>query len=140
MEQFILSVLSGYGLAGLVILALGWTVLQQQRALNKLNQDRLGDIPILITALQNNTQATNNQAEAIKSRNAVTEELSKAMERQALVFELFMQKTDLLDKGHTDRLHEFKLVIDSIADAMRTNTAMVREIRDRSDEPLPRKR
>lgn len=131
MEQFILNVLSGYGLAGVVILGLGWAVLQQWRTANRINETRLNERDVLIQALQNNTQATKDNAVAIALRNEVTEELSKTIEKQALIIELFMQKMEIHDTGLKEKLSDFKLTVDSIAEASRVNTGVLREVRDR---------
>lgn len=140
MEQFILNVLSGYGLAGVVILGLGWAVLQQWRSANKINESRLGERDVLIQALQNNTQATKDNAAAIASRNEVTEELSKTIEKQALIIELFMQKIEIHDTGLKEKMSDFKLTIDSIAEASRVNTGVLREVRDRvTGDLIPRR-
>lgn len=144
MEQFILNALSGYGLAGVVILALGWTVLQQQKTASKVNDARLAertqDLNLLIKALDNNTQATKDNASAIAERNEVTEELVKAFERQSLVFELLAGKLEMHVKGNVEQQVDFKLTINAIAEATRVNTGILREIRDRDNEPLPRRR
>lgn len=142
MEQFILNVLSGYGLAGLVILALGWTVLQQQKIIGRLNESRLKDLQLVLTALNNNTEATKDNAEAIDRRNEVTEELARSFERQSLVFELLTAKLEMHDKTNMDLQSDFKLTINSIAEATRVNSGILREIRDRDNhnEPVPRRR
>lgn len=139
MEQFILNTLSGYGLAGVVIIALGWTVLQQMKVVAKIHEARLAERDVLIKAIENNTQAAREHAAAIINRNEVTEELSKSIDRQAVVFELFMQKADLHDEGFTEKFRDFKLVIDSFSDAMRQNTSIVREVREKLD-PITRRR
>ena len=139
-EQFILNVLSGYGLAGVVILALGWAVLQQWRSANKINELRLAERDILIKALENNTAATKANALAIGSRNQVTEELGMSLEKQALVFELFMQKVDIHDGNLSGKIQEFKQVIDALAEANRTNTGILTLIRDKVDPVQPRRR
>ncbi len=139
MEQYILNALTGYGLAGVVILALGWTVLQQMNKADTVNESRLADKEAILKVIAANTAASLEHAKAISSRNEVIEELSRSIEKQALVFELFMQKMDFHDDGFKDKLGEFKMVIDSIADAMRTVTAMMREIRDDRDPPSRRR-
>jgi len=144
-EQFILNILSGYGLAGVVILALGWTVLQQHKAANKVNEERLKeraqDISILVKALDNNTQSTKDNAHAIAERNDVTEDLVKSFERQSLIFELLTAKLEMHVKGNAEATADFKLTINAIAEASRVNTGILREIRDRHDnEPIPRRR
>ena len=114
MEQFILDILKGYGLAGVVILGLGWTVLVLVRRIDRINEARLRERDILFKTIENNTASAKDQAIAIADRNKVTEDLGKSFERLALVHELFMQKADMHDEGFKEKLQEYKLVIDSI--------------------------
>lgn len=139
MEQYILNVLSGYGLAGLIILALGWTVLQQMKKADTVNESRLNERDAMLKIIAASTAAQQEAAKAIASRNEATEELVKAFEKQALVFELFMQQMKSHDDGFKDKLGEFKVTIESIAEAMRSMTGTLRSIRDDLDPPLPRR-
>ncbi len=133
MEELAVKVLGPLGLSGLVILALAITVFHLFRTLSKVNEQRLADVGVLIKALDNNTMATRDNASAILARNVITEEQGRIIERQASVFELFMQKADMHDDIIREKLTEFKLVIDSLAEANRTNTGILRDMRDRKE-------
>lgn len=130
MDEIVMKVLSAYGLAGVVIAALGLTVMRLWKDNSKVTDARLNDQIVLIKALENNTQATKENAAAIVSRNLVTESLSKAIEHQATMLELFMQKTDMQNGDTKDRLLEYKLVIDSFAESNRVNTGILKDVRD----------
>lgn len=129
MEDWIKTILQGYGLAGLVIMILGWAVYQMYKNAQKVTKERLADIPVLVKALENNTQATRDNAQAILARNSVTEELTRAIDRQAVAFQLFTQKYEIQIEDLKNKVTEYKMVIDSLAEASRNNTGVLRDIR-----------
>ena len=131
MDELAIKVLGPLGLSGLVILVLAYAVWHLYKQQSKMTESRLADVPILIKALDNNTQATRENAAAIIARNLITEQQGRTIERLSGVLELFVQKAEIHDEAFKDRLQEIKLVIDSFAEANRTNTGILRDLRDK---------
>lgn len=130
MPDWALTILQSYGLAGIVILALGYVVVYQNKSVTKLNDDRWDEKEILIKALESNTAAIKDNARATEERNRVTEQLAEAIEKLATAFEMFSHKTEMHNENVRERLADQKLVIDSVAEASRTNTGVIRDVRN----------
>jgi|SRR6185369_11662248 len=130
MEEMIPKILAQYGLAGLVIAVLGYTVFHMYRAAQRVTKERLADVPILIKALDNNTQATKDQAEAIKSRNTVTEELVKAVDRLSAAQQLASQRNEIQLEAVREKLGDYKQGFEAFADSQRQLAATMRDVRD----------
>ncbi len=56
--------------------------------------------------------------------------LSAGIQHHA-VFEMFMMKTEMRDEGVKEQLADFKKVIEAFTESMRTNTGILRDVRDK---------
>lgn len=129
MPDWVVTILQSHGLAGLVIVALGYAVMYQHSFGVKVNESRLSEKELLIKTIEANTSAVRENARATEERNRVTEHLADAIEKLATAFEVFALKAETHHENVREKLSDQKLVIDSVAEASRTNTGVIRDLR-----------
>lgn len=130
MDWFV-PILQQYGLAGVVIAALGYRVYRQDKTASEVNEARLKDSVVLVNALNANTQATLENAKATSERNAVTQDLAEAIAKQAGAFDVFLQKADFHQNNAKDTLQVQAKALEAFAESNRVNSGILRDIRDR---------
>ena len=129
MPEWMVKILEAYGLAGLVIAALGVACYHLYSKNESTNTSRLAERDVLIKALGDNTTAVRDNARVMEERNKVTEQLADAMEKLATAFEMFSHKAEMHHENVREKLQDQKLVIDASAEANRVNTGVLRDIR-----------
>lgn len=130
MPDWFVTILQGYGLAGVVIAALGYAVYQQHKNATDVNNSRLSERDVLIKALESNTTAIKENAKVTEERNEVTQALAESIAKQAGVFEMFVQKMEMHQENLREKLADQKLIIDALAESNRVNTGILRDVRD----------
>lgn len=130
MPDWVITVLQQYGLAGVVIAALAYTVYQQNRNAIQVNNYRLGERDVLIKALESNTTAIRENAKVTEARNIVTQDLADAISKQAGAFDVFLQKTEFHQSNIKDALADQGKVLSAFSESNRVNTGILRDVRD----------
>lgn len=124
------TILQGYGLAGIVIFVLGWIVFFMYRSSLEVNNSRLGERDVLVKALESNTTAIRENAKATEARNSLTQDLAEAIGKQAGAFDLFIQKAEIQNEGFREKMRDMSVTVDALAEATRVNTGILRDVRD----------
>lgn len=124
------TILQGYGLAGIVIFVLGWIVFFMYRSSLDVNNSRLGERDVLIKALESNTTAIRENAHATENRNSITQDLAEAIGKQAGAFDLFIQKTELQNESFREKMRDMVATVDAMSEASRVNTGILKDVRD----------
>lgn len=130
MPDWFVTVLQGYGLAGVVIAALGYAVYHQNKNATEVNNHRLGERDVLIKALEANTTAIKENAKVTEARNIVTEALADAISKQAGAFDVFLQKTEFHQATMKEAVQKQAQVIEAFSESNRVNTGVLRDVRD----------
>lgn len=128
--DWVVTVMQGYGLAGVAIAALSLAVYQQNKSANLVNNARLSERDVLIKALESNTTAIRENAKVTEQRNVVTEALAEALSKQAGVFDVFLTKTEFYQTAIKDTMSSQSKVMDALAESNRVNTGILRDVRD----------
>ncbi len=130
MPEWFVTILQGYGLAGVVIAALGYAVYQQNKSATEVNNHRLGERDVLIKALEANTTAIRENAKVTEARNIVTQDLAEAITKQASAFDVFLQKTEFYQTNLKDSVQKQSQLFEAFAESNRVNSGILRDIRD----------
>lgn len=130
MPDWFVTVLQGYGLAGVVIAALGYAVWQQSKNAFEVNNHRLAERDVLIKALEANTTAIRENAKVTEARNQVTQDLAEAIGKQAGAFDLFLQKSEFNQTNMKDSIQAQSKVLEAFSESSRVNSGILRDIRD----------
>jgi hypothetical protein len=134
--EWVVTILQQYGLQGVVMGVLGYSVYYLVDSSVSINKDRLGEREILIRALDSNTNAVRDNAAATNDRNQVTKDLAQATEKQAVVLEMFIQKIQFQQDILREKLQDQKVVIDSLALANRVNSAAIQDFMSSQRESI----
>jgi hypothetical protein len=136
-EPWVIEILKGYGLAGVVIAGLVAALVFQTKAvgrrdleLRKLHEQRAIEREKLVELLAaaNNTQRIT--AEVTASRNEIMDDLARAMMTQAHSNDRLGDKVAGQTEMFKERLGDFKHVVDSFGESNRVLTGLVAEIRN----------
>lgn len=123
------------------IVALASAVGIQWRQANKVYGYRLTERDTLKDALNGNTKAMADQTEAAKERNRVIEDLAEAVEKLAVAFDRMNDRLVYQYEQTRDQRRDEVQVISEMAQAVRTQTAMLTDVRNRllypQGGPLP---
>lgn len=131
MPDWTIVILQSYGLAGVVIAALSAAVYLQYKNAFEVNNNRLSERDVLIKALESNTTAIRENAKATDNRNAITQELSDAIAKQATAFDLFLQKAQFQQDGLKENIKDQKAVIEALAESNRINSGILTDVRNK---------
>lgn len=131
MPDWIIIILQGYGLAGIVIAALAIAVYQQFKNSTEVNNNRLSERDVLIKALESNTTAIRENARATEARNTITQDLASAITKQATAFEMFLQKAEFQQENLKDNVRDQKAVIEAVSESIRIHTGILTDIRNK---------
>jgi hypothetical protein len=130
MPDWFVTILQGYGLAGVVIAALGFAVWQQSKNAFEVNNARLSERDVLIKALESNTTAIRENAKVTEQRNQVTQDLAEAISKQAGAFDIFLQKSDFSQSNMKDTLQGQLKALEAFSESNRVNSGILRDVRD----------
>lgn len=130
MPEWVVTILQSYGLAGVVIAALAYTVFQQNKTASQVNNYRLAERDVLIKALESNTTAIRENARVTEARNIVTQDLADAISKQAGAFDIFLQKTEFHQANVRESLSDQAKVFAAFSESNRVNTGILRDVRD----------
>jgi 7-cyano-7-deazaguanine synthase in queuosine biosynthesis len=128
--DWMIPILQSYGLAGVVIAALGITVWQQNKNAFEVNNHRLAERDVLIKALEANTTAIRENAKVTEARNQVTQDLADAISKQAGAFDIFLQKTEFNQANFKDAQQAQGKALEAFSESNRVNSGILRDIRD----------
>lgn len=131
MPDWVIIILQGYGLAGIVIAALAIAVYQQFKNSTEVNNNRLSERDVLIKALESNTTAIRENARATEARNTITQDLASAITKQATAFEMFLQKAEFQQENLKDNVRDQKAVIEAVSESIRIHTGILTDIRNK---------
>lgn len=129
--EWITQILQGYGLQGVVIFALGYTVWWQNKNSVEVNNNRLSERDVLIKALEGNTTALRENAKATENGNEITQDLADAIAKQVAAFEMFLVKSEIQQGSMKEAINKQDFVINALAEANRTNTGILTDIRNK---------
>lgn len=137
MSEFVTATLKGMGAAGAAISvlltacgALAGAVVFQWKQANKVYGFRLAERDTLNKALTDNTKAIEGMTRATEERNQVTQELADAIAKQAAAFERVNDRVGFYHEDNKEKLTDLRKVTEAMAEAVRTNTGMVTEVRN----------
>jgi hypothetical protein len=128
--DWVVTILQGYGLAGVVIAALAIAVWTQNKNAVEVNNARLSERDVLIKALEANTTAIRENARVTEARNIVTQDLAEAISKQAGAFDVFLQKTEFHQTNIKDQMQAQNKLFEAFSESNRVNTGTLRDIRD----------
>lgn len=131
MPDWVIVILQGYGLAGIVIAALSTAVYVQYKNAFEVNNNRLSERDVLIKALESNTTAIRENAKATENRNSITQDLASAITKQAAAFDLFLQKAEFQQESLKENIRDQKAVIEALAESNRINTGILTDVRNK---------
>lgn len=136
-SEIISNSLSTMGFTGAVIAALLATILALVGAIvflfrghNTLHLERRAEGGAFIKVIEANNTALTKNAEATEERNKVTSELADAIAKLAAAFELVTQRVDFHHEDNKEKLKDLIQSFSSIADAIRTNSGIVTDVRN----------
>lgn len=137
MEAWVIDILKGYGLAGIVIALLVAVVVSQARTIkakdadiNALHTQRAAEREKLMELFADATNAQRITAEVTSKRNEIMEDLAGAMTSQANSNDRMGDKVVNQAEMFKERLSDFKHVIDSFGESNRVMTGLVAEVRN----------
>lgn len=133
--------LKDMGLAGIVISAMGTTIVgmagfivlqwkAQAKLAAKTMADRLAERDILLGAINNTAKVVEAVVRTSEAGKLVTEELVEAVAGWTTAMEVIKERMLNQHDANTEKLKDIKTVVGSFAEAHRTLTAMVTEVRN----------
>lgn len=137
MDGWIIDILKGYGLAGVVIACLVAVVIAQNRTikgrddeLKALHEQRAVEREKLVALLAGANEAQRITSEVTAKRNEIMEGIAGAMLTQANANDRFGDKVAGQTDMFKERLGDFKHVVDSFGESNRVLTGLVAEVRN----------
>lgn len=134
MPGWVSKILEGYGLSGVVIFALSAAVVYLARLFVQMNRERMVEHEVMIKALEAVASSQRDGTRAAEERNSATKELSSVISRLGTAFEMMGQKIEFQSAFIRDKITDQKLVIDSLGEANRVNSGLLRDIRDKVNQ------
>lgn len=137
MPDWVVDILKSYGLAGVVIFALVIVILYRERYIRSMGSDikamheaRGKEREILAVMLERATANAAAQAEATKDRNAVMEDLSDAVLKQAAALDAFKENLKVRGEITQNDIAAMKVGWETFTSSHRVIAAVVEDIRD----------
>jgi hypothetical protein len=137
MDPWIVEILKGYGLAGVVIVGLVTVVIAQSRTikgrdaeLKALHEQRAVEREKLVALLAGANDAQRITSEVTAKRNEIMEDIAGAMMTQANANDRFGDKVASQAEMLKEKFGDFKHVVDSFGESNRVLTGLVAEVRN----------
>jgi hypothetical protein len=137
MDAWIVDILKGYGLAGVVIFCLIGVVIAQSRTikgrdaeLKRLHEQRAVEREKLVALLAGANEAQRITAEVTSKRNEIMQDLASAVMTQANANDRFADKVANQADMFREKFGDFRQVVDSFGESNRVLTGLVAEVRN----------
>lgn len=104
-------------------------VIQWRQAI-KVTKERISERDLLRDALNSAVQAINGFTRVSEQRNEVTEELASTISGWSASNEVIKERMSNQHDANTEKLRDIKFVVESLAEAVRTLTGMITDIRN----------
>jgi hypothetical protein len=137
MDAWVVEILKGYGLAGVVIAGLVAVVVAQNRTIKgrdveikALHEQRAVEREKLVALLSGANEAQRITSEVTAKRNEIMEGIAGALLTQANANDRFGDKVENQAEMLKERFDDFKHVVDSFGESNRVISGLVAEVRN----------
>ena len=128
MSDWAVDILKSYGLAGVVIVALGLTVIYLYRSNVAQSAARLADNDRLHKLAADTTTALDKVARASEERNLITEELAASIDSQGIAYTRLADRVEFHQSQVKDEVQRHGLVISAVSQAVQVMAGTLRDV------------